>query len=557
MAPMRGRMMDVPLTLVPLVERGVGLYGRQVVVTQRAEGPPRRATFAEVGARAHRLARALHDLGVGPGDRVGTMAWNTQEHLEAYLAVPCMGAVLHTVNVRLHPDQLAHVIADGGDRVLLCQRACLPALAAIADRLPTVERVVTFGEGEDAPGGAGHLDYEALLAASDRPLAWPDLDERQAAGLCHTSATTGDPKGVVYSHRSLYLHTLSLLATGFLPGGFSDADVVLPVVPMFHVNGWGLPHASVAVGAALVLPDRFLDPARLVGLLAGERVTLTAGVPSIWGPLLQRLDAEPTPLPGLRGILCGGAAAPPTLIEGFDRHGLTVIHAWGMTETSPLGTTVRVKHLLEPALDPAARLRVRASQGLPAIGFEVRVMDLATGELCPSDGRHQGELQVRAPWVCDGYLGREDREAFTADGWLRTGDVATLDPEGYLRLVDRTKDLVKSGGEWISSVALETLLMGHPQVDEAAVVGQPDPRWGERPVAFVVARPGAEGGLTPAALLEHLRPHVARYWLPDRILFVDAIPKTGVGKFDKRALRRRLAEGAAADTEPGAPQGSR
>ncbi|HVA20719.1 MAG TPA: long-chain fatty acid--CoA ligase [Candidatus Micrarchaeia archaeon] len=538
---MQGLMMEVPLTLTHVFERGTGLYPRQEVVTQRAKGPPRRATFAEVGERTRRLARALHDCGVRPGDRVATLAWNTQEHLECYFAVPCMGAVLHTLNFRLHPDQLAYVIADAKDRVIVCQQSLLPLLAAIADRIPSVRQVICFGEG-DAPGpGLPEVaGYEALLAAADGPLPWPRLDERQAAGLCHTSATTGDPKGVLYSHRSSYLHALTCLTASIFPGGLSDADVLLPVVPMFHVNGWGQPHACMFAGAGMVMPDRFLDPGHLLHLLAAERVTIACGVPSVWWPLLERLDAEPTRLPRLRAILCGGSAAPPALLQGFDRHRLTMVHAWGMTETSPLGTVALVKHDLRGRLGPAEQLRLRATQGLPAPGVELRLADLATGEPCPHDGRREGELQVRGPWVCRGYAGSDDRSAFTDDGWLRTGDVATIDPEGYLRIVDRTTDLVKSGGEWISSVTLESLLMGHPDVAEAAVVGRPDVRWGERPVAFVVARGETQGRLTAESLRDHLRPHVASFWLPDAVRFVDALPKTGVGKFDKRALRRTL-----------------
>ncbi len=538
---MQGLMMEVPLTLTHVFERGVGLHPRQQVVTQRETGPPRRATFAEWGDRVRRLARGLHELGVERGDRVATLAWNNQEHLECYFAVPCMGAVLHTVNFRLHPDQLAHVIADAQDRVIVCQRSLLPTLARVADRVPSVRWIVAFGEGEpDPPGLPPVVDYEAVLATADRPLDWPALDEREAAGLCHTSATTGDPKGVVYSHRSAYLHALTLLTTAILPGGLGDADMLLPVVPMFHVNAWGQPHGCVFAGAGLALPDRFLDADHLLQLLASERVTITAGVPSIWGPLLRRLDREPVPLPHLRTILCGGATAPPSLIAGFDRHGLTMVHAWGMTETSPLGTVAVVKHDLAERLTAEEQLGLRASQGLPAPGMELRLADLTTGALCPHDGVHEGELQVRGPWVCRGYLNNDDRTSFTVDGWLRTGDVATIDSEGYMRIVDRTKDLVKSGGEWISSVTLEGLLMGHPDVAEAAVVGRPDPHWGERPVAFVTVRPECPEAPTLEVLRAFLAPSVARFWLPDALMVVDAIPKTGVGKFDKRQLRRQL-----------------
>ncbi|MGC2191868.1 MAG: long-chain fatty acid--CoA ligase [Candidatus Dormiibacterota bacterium] len=539
---MDGLMMDYPLTLTHLFQHGVRYFRDQQIVTERAEGEPHRYTFAGFGERTERLARALDRLGVGPGDRVGTFAFNTYQHLECYFAIPGKGAVLHTLNIRLFPDDLAFVINDAQDQVIFCERSVLPLLQKVADRVPLVRLVVLMGEGEtDVAGLPETIDYEELLAASDPGGDWPILDERQAAAMSYTSGTTDRPKGVVYSHRSSYLHAASAGTAGWI--GLSYDDALLPVVPMFHVNAWGLVHAAIGFGTKLVLPDRFLDPVHLLGQLQTESVTVTAGVPTIWGGLLNHLDQQPTPLPHLRKIICGGSAAPASLIAGFDRHGLNMVHAWGMTETSPVGTVNFVKPNLRDQSEEALLL-LRAKQGIPALGVDLRLADLDTGEECPADGKTPGEIQVRGPWVARAYYhDPQDRDGrFTADQWFRTGDVATIDAEGYVRIVDRTKDLVKSGGEWISSVTLEGELMAHPQVQEAAVVGFPHSHWAERPVGFVVARPEHRETLTKAELLEFLRPRVASFWLPDEIVFLDEVPKTSVGKFDKKLLRERYAD---------------
>lgn len=534
---MDGLMMDYPLTTTHLYQHGVRYFPEQQVVTERGQGDPHRYSFQEFAERTERLARALDGLGIHPGDRVGTFAFNTYQHLECYFAIPGKGAVLHTLNVRLFPDDLAFVINDANDQVIFCDRSVVPLLQKVGDLMPSVRLIVLMGEGEvDTAGLPETQDYEELIASYRPGGDWPVLDERLAAAMSYTSGTTDRPKGIVYSHRSAYLHSAAASKAGDI--GLSYEDALLPVVPMFHVNAWGLVHAAVASGSKLVLPGRFLDPPHLVAQLESEAVTVTAGVPTIWGALLSHLDEHPTPLPHLRMIICGGSAAPPSLIAGFDRHRLRMVHAWGMTETSPLGTVNIVKPTLRDQGEQAL-LALRAKQGLPILGIDLRIVDLDTGKECPSDGQTPGEIQVRGPWVARAYYhDPDDRDGrFTPDGWFRTGDVATVDGQGYVQIVDRTKDLVKSGGEWISSVTLEGELMAHPKVKEAAVVGFPHSHWAERPVAFVVVRPEHAGSVTKEDLLEFLRPRVASFWLPDEVVFVDEVPKTSVGKFDKKRIR--------------------
>ncbi|MGH7667222.1 MAG: long-chain fatty acid--CoA ligase [Candidatus Dormibacteria bacterium] len=534
-------MMDYPLTLTHLFRHGVRYFAKQEIVTQRGAGEPHRYCFEDFGERTERLAAGLDRLGVKPGDRVATFAFNTYQHLECYFAIPGKGAVLHTLNLRLFPDDLAFVINDAEDQLIFCDRSVLPLLQKVGDRIPTVRRVVVMGEGEgelDAAGLPPLLDYEQLLADAQAGGAWPELDERSAAAMSYTSGTTDRPKGVVYSHRSCYLHSTATSMAGWI--GLSFLDSLLPVVPMFHVNAWGLAHAAVGFGTKLVLPGRYLDPVHLLDQLQAEKVTIAAGVPTIWGALLSHLDQHPTPLPHLDRIICGGSAAPPALIAGFDRHQLRIVHAWGMTETSPIGAVNVTKSPVgEPGSDQT--LAQRAKQGIPSLGVDLRIANLESGEECPADGRTAGEIQVRGPWVAAAYYhDPEDLDRrFTEDGWLRTGDVATIDPEGYVQIVDRTKDLVKSGGEWISSVSLEGELMAHPKVQEAAVVGFPHSRWLERPVGFVVPRPEHRDDLTKEELLEFLAPRVAKFWLPDEIVFLEEVPKTSVGKFDKKVLRHQ------------------
>ena len=527
--------MSFPLTVPAIARRARDLHHAREVVSRQPDGSIGRTTYGAVVERAQRLAGALQLLGLRPGDRVATFCWNHAEHLEAYLAVPSFGAVLHTVNVRLHPDELAYIATHAGDRAIIVDAALLPQLEAFRARTP-IEHVIVVGGA--AP--AGTIAYEELLAtaagsgagqAADL-FAAPGLDEHAAASCCYTSGTTGMPKGVLYSHRCLVMHALSTATADSLAIG--QRETILPVVPMFHVNAWGLPYAAALTGAKLVLPGPRLDGASLLELLVDERVTLAAGVPTVFLPLLELLDAAPGAhdLSALHTLVIGGSAAPRALFAGFDRHGITVLHAWGMTELGPIGTIGRVpaEHSAAP---PEVQLDRRAKQGRPMPFVEVR----ARGDegLVPWDGASYGELEVRGSSVAAAYMGGDGADQFTADGWFRTGDIATIDPDGTIDLKDRAKDLIKSGGEWISSVALENALMGHPAVAEAAVVAVPHERWGERPLAVVVLREGASA--TAEALRAHLEPGFARWWLPDEIVFADAIPKTATGKFRKTVLR--------------------
>jgi fatty-acyl-CoA synthase len=537
---MLSTMMDRPLLITDILWRIERLYHDKPVVTQRAEGAPARSTYGEVAVRARRLASALAKAGIRPGDRVATFAFNTQRHLECYFAVPCMGAVLHTLNVRLFDDQLEYIINHAEDQIIFCDRSVLPTLERLAGKMPTVRLVVLMNEGPEPSGALPNVvDYEEFLASGDPHFAWPDLDERAAAAMCYTSGTTGNPKGVVYSHRSTVIHSL----VAALPNNvdISERDVIMYAVPMFHANAWGLPYAAAMNGTTQVFSDRYLDPERIVNLLDREGVTITAGVPTIWIGVLSLLDRTGRRLPRLKTVLCGGSAAPPALIEGLQRHGITLVHAWGMTETSPLGSLCRLKASME-TLSAEEQLRIRSKQGMIVPTVQCRIVDLATGQELPWDGVSFGELQVRGPYITGTYYNDPTAAEKFMDGWLRTGDVATIDPEGYIQLVDRTKDLVKSGGEWISSVELENHIMAHPKVLEAAVVGLPHPRWQERPVAAVVPKPEHRADLTPAEILEFLSTRVAKWWLPDEIVIVDELPKTSVGKFAKGKLREQLAE---------------
>jgi fatty-acyl-CoA synthase len=527
---MRSLMQETPLTTQHMLWRLERLFSRKEAVT-RVDGGVVRLTYGEMARRVRRAAAALARLGVKPGDVVATFSWTNARHMELYYAVPCMGAVLHTLNLRLHPTQLLHVIADGGARVICVDRSLLPALEKLAGKLPGGTRVVLLDAGPVPESPLGELlSYEELLAAERDGFAWPQLDERAPAAMCHTSGTTGMPKGVVYSHRSQFLHAMALLQTSVI--SLAEADRVLVVVPFFHANAWGLPYGAAMSGATLILPDRWMgDAAVLHDLIVQERATLLCGVPTVWINLLNHLEAKDARAEGVRMVLCGGSAVPRALVDGLQRRGLPLLHAWGMTETSPIGTVCHTRswHPPESALD------VRLTQGPPVPGVELRIADVATGEELPWDGRAIGEIQVRGPWVASGYHGGADPDRTTKDGWFKTGDVATVDEDGYVRIVDRTKDVIKSGGEWISSVALENALMGHPGVLEAAVIGLPHARWQERPVAYVTTR--GQPAPTCEELLEYLAERVASWWLPDEIRFVPEVPKTSVGKFDKKRLR--------------------
>ncbi len=539
---MQGLMMDVPLTITGILRHAVRNHGDQSVVSITADHPRHRTTYAEVGTRAARLARALDRAGLATGDRVATLAFNDFRHLELFYGVACSGRVLHTVNPRLLPEQIAWIINHGGAPVLFVAPEFAPLLARVTPHLTHV-RAIVWLTGPDhlpPPQPAPLLDtargYEAMLAGEDDRYAWPDLPEHAASALCYTSGTTGDPKGVLYSHRSTVLHALAALGADVM--GVTARDTVLPVVPMFHVNAWGVPFVAPMAGAKLVLPGRGAgDPATLVDLINGEQVTLALGVPTVWLALLQHLAATGAKLPSLKRTVVGGAACPPAVIDEFrERHGVATHHAWGMTETSPLGA-FNSPRAGEDRLDLAAERALRARQGRGVYGIELRIVD-DTGHELPRDGRTFGSLQVRGPFVASGYYGVAQSPSHTVDGWFDTGDVATIDPAGYLQITDRTKDVIKSGGEWISSIELENLAAGHPAVAEAAVIGVPHPKWSERPLLVVVRKPGET--VSRDDLLAYLAGRVASWWVPDDVVFVASLPHTGTGKVSKRELREQF-----------------
>jgi fatty-acyl-CoA synthase len=533
---LNGLMMDdYQLSLTALVERAERLTPDNPVVSRRGDGTIHRTTLGECAHRARRLASGLAQLGIGSGDRVATLLWNQTEHLELYFAVPLMGAVIHTLNPRLSADDLSFIAADAEDRVLVVDESLVHLVEALQWAF---EHVIVVSQSGSSP--AGTMPYESLIDTA-QPMIWPVIDERQAAAMCYTSGTTGRPKGVIYSHRALVLHSLVFALPDAL--GISSRDVILPAVPMFHVNGWNLPFTAALTGATLVLPGPRLDPVSLLDLLEGERVTFTAGVPTVWMSVLQAIDAEPDrwDLRSLAQVNLGGAAVPASLIASFERHGLDVIQGWGMTETSPLGTLSRLPADLE-SLAPREQYEYRARQGTPIPLIEIRAR-AEDGELIPWDDQAMGELEIRGPWVAAAYHGGTGADKFTGDGWFRTGDVVRINERGCMRICDRAKDLVKSGGEWISSVDLENELMAHSAVAEAAVIAIPDEKWGERPLAAVVLRDGMDADAEE--LRAHLGSEFAKWQLPDRIEFIETIPRTATGKFKKTALRKRFAQKAA------------
>lgn len=536
---MLSTMQDGQLSIANLLRHGVRVHGASEVVTWTGAGS-RRSSYADVGKEAARLANALRGLGITGDQRVATFMWNNAEHLVAYFAVPAMGAVLHTLNLRLFPEQLTYIANHAEDQVILVDGTLVPLLAKVLPTFETVRHVIVVnGDAAslDAPPGVTVHSYDDLLAKAPDTFEWPDVDERSAAAMCYTSGTTGNPKGVVYSHRSIWLHSMQVCMTDSM--AISQADRALVIVPQFHAMSWGLPYAAFMVGADLIMPDRFLQPEPLAKLIAAERPTFAGAVPTIWQGLLAHLKDHPQDLAPLQEVVVGGSACPPALMRAFDELGLTIIHAWGMTETSPLGCVSR-----PPAgLDADSAWEYRILQGRFPASVRARLID-DNGDEMPWDGESVGEVECAGPWVTASYYrvaeGEEGSEKFET-GWLRTGDVGTITPDGFLRLTDRSKDIIKSGGEWISSVDLENAVMAHPAVAEAAVIGVPDAKWDERPLVAVVLKEGATA--EPQELRDFLAGKVARWQLPENWAFIEEVPKTSVGKFDKKRLRAAHADG--------------
>jgi len=533
-------MMSYPLTLTHFFERSRRLFGSKTIATRVPGRPLFRYTYRDFAERTMRLAGALAALGIRRGDRVATFAWNSHRHLELYWAAPLSGAILHTLNIRLSASDLTYIINHAGDSVIFADASLWPVLAGIRDKLPTVRRVVIM---PDAPGASGsteaiapeHAEYEALVAGAEPVSGWPELRETDAAGMCYTSGTTGHPKGVVYTHRAMFLHCLAEATTDLF--AISESDRILHIVPMFHANSWCLPYTAVMAGADQIFAGPNPQPRDICQLVQAEKVTFTGAVPTVWIAVKELCEKEGFDISSLRTIAIGGSAAPRSLQQAYAKNfGVQMSHAWGMTEMTPLGTVTRLKSYMgdwpeEKKYDVFARV------GYPSVGVDVRIVDDAGTELA-WDGESMGELQVRGPWVVASYYDNpESADRFTADGWFRTGDVATIDAEGYVQITDRTKDLIKSGGEWVSSVDVENLIMGHPKVLEAAVIAVPHPKWVERPLACVVPKPGSV--IEPIEILDFLRPKLARWALPDAVEIIDAVPKTSVGKFDKKVLRER------------------
>ena len=540
-------MQDFPLTVGSILRRGTTVHADSTVTTLEAYDAAtgalttRVATFADIGRRAAQLANALRALGITGDERVGTFCWNHQEHLECYLAIPSMGAVLHTLNIRLFPEQLTFVVNHADDRVIVIDGSLIALMCKVAGTLPNVRHFLVIGPGDrDSlaaafPDATLH-DYDDILSAQSDSFDWPeDMDERSAAAMCYTSGTTGNPKGVAYSHRSTWLHSMASLGAPVL--GVNEADRLLIIVPMFHANAWGAPYAGFMAGSDFVFPKQFLQAAPLTALIAATRPTVTMAVPTIWNDIWNFGEQHPIDLSSLRSVTAGGSAVPRVLMQRFlDKYGLQITQGWGMTETSPLGSLARPHKYAAP--EQAMDYHDLAGRMLP--GVELRIVD-DEGRVAPWDGTTIGEIEVRGPWITGAYHLDSTPEKFR-DGWLRTGDMGTLDDHGYLRITDRTKDVIKSGGEWVSSIDLENVLMAHPAVLEAAVIGVPDPKWDERPMACVVVRPGTEVGV--AELTEFLGSRVAKWWIPERWTFIEAVPKTSVGKFDKKVLRAQFADGA-------------
>lgn len=532
-------MMNYPLTLKSILERAKMLYSKKELVSRDYSGTFR-YDYGRFYERVCRLANVLEGMGVKRGDRVATLAWNTHRHLELYFAIPCVGAVLHTLNLRLFQDQLIYIINHAEDTIIFVDQDLLPLLEAVKDKLKTVKGFVIMTDSQELPGTTlGPIySYEQLLAGASPQYNFPsDLDEWSTAAMCYTTATTGEPKGVAYTHRAIFLHCLSCLSTDMM--GLSERDTIMAVVPMFHANAWGMPFTAAWTGARQVFPGARPDPKILCQLIQDEKVTITAGVPTIWMGILQVLEKETFDFGSVKSFICGGSAVPLSLMKAFDEKlGIPILHAYGMTETTPLVTLSRTKSYMDrwPAEE---QYRVRTKQGLVAPGLEIKIIG-ENGEDLPHDGKTMGELIVRGPWIAGEYYKNPEKSAeCMKDGWLHTNDIATIDDEGYIAICDRTKDLIKSGGEWISSVDLENTIMSHPGVAEAAVIAMPHEKWDERPMACVVPRPEFREGLGEEDILKFLDGKVAKWMMPDRVLFIEEIPKTSVGKFNKKELRQK------------------
>jgi fatty-acyl-CoA synthase len=535
---MLGLMQDRPLLISSLMEFAAQYHGGVEIVSRSVEGPIHRYTYADANRRSKQLAQALGSLGIGLGDRVATLAWNGYRHLECYYGVSGIGAVLHTINPRLFPEQIVYIANHAEDRVLFTELSFVPLLEGIAEQLESVEAIVIMTDREHMPETSlpNVQCYEELLAAQDGSLDWPGFDENTASSLCYTSGTTGNPKGVLYSHRSTVLHSLASCSQDVL--GLSSQDSVLPVVPMFHANSWGIAYSAPMCGAKLVLPGMGMDGASIYELLETEKVTLSAGVPTVWLMLLQYLQQTGKELPHMTRTVIGGSAAPASMIETFEHdYDVVVIHAWGMTEMSPLGTTGNLKANMAD-WDYSDKLAVKSKQGRAVYGVDMKITDDDGNEL-PRDGVAFGHLMVRGPWITNGYFKGEGGEVLDDGDWFDTGDVATLDPEGFMQITDRSKDVIKSGGEWISSIELENIAVGHPDVAEAAVIGVVHPKWDERPLLIIVRNEGSN--VEGPEILDFMKGKIATWWMPDDVTFVDEIPHTATGKIQKLVLREQFA----------------
>lgn len=538
---MRGMMMDMPLTTTSLIEHAARYHGDTEIVSRTIEGPIHRYTYGESYQRIKKLVNALGDLGVGEGDRVATLAWNGYRHFELYFAVSGMGAVCHTINPRLFGDQIIYIINHAKDKIIFVDLSFVPVLEGIAEQLDASIKIVVMTDQEHMPDSKleNSLCFEVLIDGQSDSYDWPDFEENTASSLCYSSGTTGNPKAVLYSHRSTVLHAMTACATDGL--GISGQDIVLPVVPMFHVNAWGIPYACALSGAKLVFPGAGMDGASVCELLENEGVTFTAGVPTVWLLLLGYISENKKKLPDLERVIVGGAAVPQSMIEAFENDlDCRCIHAWGMTEMSPLGTLAHMKNNMKD-MTPEDQMAYKVKQGRPVYGVDMKIVDDNDAEL-PHDGKAFGELLVRGPWVTNGYYEDEETSAdsFDADGWFRTGDVSTIDERGFMQIVDRAKDVIKSGGEWISSIELENIAVGHPDIAEAGVIGVAHPKWDERPLLICVKSDGR--AVTEAEMLEMYKGKVADWWIPNQVVFIDELPHTATGKIRKTELRKIFAD---------------